>query len=183
MNCTKINKGLLLVLTFGCFILSSCEADDVCLPEEAPYVSIEFRYPNSTTALEDTIFYKAYVNDSLLIGEGDNRKELSMLNLPIQVANDLTVKYVLEQGSTYKTIQINGTDTITSIHTAPKDSIYIRYQIDNKYNSKGCGFGVYFKNATIQHSNDWIQSSEIVNSTIDNATSTNFILFAEPRSY
>lgn len=183
MNCNYIKNITTLGLALGVFILTSCEPDDICLAEEAPFVTLKMYYPNSDTDLEDTIFYKAYVNDTLLIESGSNEKDLTVLNLPILTTENRTIKYILEQGSTYKTKFIDGNDTVVTTHQAPQDIIYVNYQIDNKFNSKACGFGVFFKDATFTTSNNWIQNLEIVNTTIDDATSTNLNIFAEPRSY
>lgn len=183
MNCNYIKKISLFGFALGVLTLTSCEPDDICLAEEAPFVTLKLYYPNSDTDLEDTIFYKVYANDTLLIESGSNAKDLTVLNLPILTTENRTLKYVLEQGSSYNTTLINNNDTIVTPHIAPQDIIYVNYQIDNKYNSKACGFGVYFKDATFTTTNNWIQNLEIVNTTIDDATSTNLNIFAEPRSY
>ena len=181
MKCNYIKNISLLGLALGVTLLSSCEPDDICLAEEAPFVTVKMYYPNSTTDLEDTIYYKAYVNDSVLIGQGDNKKDLTVLNLPVQLTENRTIKYVLQQGTTYKRIFTNTGDTIT--YQAPKDSIYVNYDIDNKYNSKACGFGIFYKDATYTNSSNWIKNLQITNTTIDDATSTNLVIFAEPRNY
>ena len=169
-------------ISFGFATFTSCEPDDVCLAKEAPFVSVEMLYPNSTIPLEDTIYYKAYINDSVLIGEG-NALNKSSFNLPIQIAENNTITYVLQQGKTYNTTQIIGNDTIIREHIAPVDTLTVTYAIDNKYDSKACGFGIYFKDATFNlRSTNWIQNIETVNNTIDNATTTNIYFFAEPRN-
>lgn len=168
-------------ISFGFATFTSCEPDDVCLAKEAPFVSVEMFYPNSTTPLKDTIYYKAYISDSVLIGEGSSIDK-SAFNLPIQIAENNTIKYILQQGKDYKTTQIIGRDTIIHQKIAPIDTLVIHYEIDNKYDSKACGFGVYFKNTSFESTNNWIKRIETVNNTIDNATTTNLFIFAEPRS-
>lgn len=169
-------------ITFGFATITSCEPDDVCLAKEAPFVSVELFYTDSTTPLKDTIYYKAYVNDSVLIGEG-SAIDKSSFNIPIQIAENNTVKYILQQGKNYKTKQIIGRDTIVYQKNAPIDTLIVSYEIDNKYDSKACGFGIYFKEATFNLiSNHWIKNIETVNNTIDNATTTNLYIFANPRS-
>ena len=169
-------------ISFGFAAFTSCEPDDVCLAKEAPFVSIEMFYPNSTTPLEDSIYYKAYINDSVLIGEG-NALNKSSFNLPIQIAANNSIKYILQQGKNYQTTQIIGQDTIVNQKIAPIDTLIVRYEVDNKYDSKACGFGIYFKDAIFElQSNNWIQSIETTNNTINNATTTNLYIFAEPRS-
>jgi len=182
MNRQFLKNSLLTASIIGLASLTSCEPDDVCLPTDAPFVTVELKYTDSITELKDSIYFEAFANDTLLIGQG-NVLNKSTFNLPIQITETNTIKYVLRQGKNYRTKQIIGTDTIYTEHIAPIDVVYINYTFDNKYDSKGCGFGIYFKDASVNAtSNNWIKGIETVNNTIDNATSTNFIIFAEPRS-
>ncbi len=180
MNCNYFKNISFLGLIAGVFTLTSCEADDVCMPSQAPAITVEFRYPGTTTELEDTIFYKAYINEDVLIGQGDVRGK-SSINLPIQLTEGRTIKYILQQGSTYRT-KIEGSEEYIE-HIAKKDSMYVNYNTDNQYDSKACGFGIYFKDANFElASNNWIHSIETTNNTINNATTTNLYIFAEPRN-
>lgn len=180
MNCKYKKNISFLGLIAGAFALTSCEVDDVCMPSQAPAVTVEMRYPGTTTELEDTIFYKAYLGEDVLIGSGDVRGK-SSFNLPIQLNENRTVKYVLQQGSTYRT-KIEGSDQYID-HIAKVSELYITYQTDNQYDSKACGFGIYFKDVTFElGNNEWIQDIETINTTINNATTTNLYIFAEPRN-
>ena len=181
MNRTFLNKSLIISSFLGFAALTSCEPDDVCLPEQAPYVSIEMRYPDEITLLKDTIHYKAYIDDTILIGNGSSIDQ-SSFNLPIIATEKKRIKYVLEQGKTYSFKQISGNDTILVTRNAPKDSIYINYSIDNQYDSKACGFGIIFKDANFTNSNKWIKKINITNTTINDATTTNLIIIADRRS-
>lgn len=179
MNRSFIKNSINIFIISGFVTLTSCEPDDICLADEAPFVTAQLRYPDATTELKDTIFYKAYNSNDELIGEGSLRGQ-STFNLPIQVTEDKTIKYVLQQGSTYRT-RIGSSDQFNE-HIAKVDEMIVTYDIDNKYDSKACGFGIYFKDPTITTTNNWIIDSQILNSTIDDATTINFILIAEPRS-
>lgn len=183
MNRQFLKNSLLTASIIGLATLTSCEPDDVCLPTDAPFVTVEVKYTDSITPLADSVIhYEAFANDTLLIEKGSFSRK-SKFNLPIQITNNNSVKYILKQGKDYKTKEIIGTDTIYTEHFAPIDVIYVNYTFDNKYDSKGCGFGIYFKDASFNAtSNNWIKGIETVNTTIDNATNTNFIIFAEPRS-
>lgn len=180
MNRTFIKHSLNLFIISGFAALTSCEPDDICLAEEAPFLTVQMRYEDDrTTELKDTVFYQAYNTEGDLIGQGSVLGK-STFNLPIQVTEDKTIKYVLQQGSTYRT-RISGTTDYIE-HIAKVDEMFVTYDVDNKYDSKACGFGIFFKDATLNTSNEWIIDSEILNSTIDDATSINFVLIAMPRS-
>ena len=180
MNCNYIKNISLLSLALGVFTLSSCEPDDICLAEEAPFLTVQLRYEDDrTTELKDTIFYQAYNTEGDIIGEGSMLGK-STFNLPIQVTGDNTIKYILQQGSNYRTRVSGTTDYIE--HIAKKDEMLVTYDVDNKYDSKACGFGIFFKDANLTTSNEWIIDSQILNSTIDDATTINFVLITKPRS-
>lgn len=181
MNRTFLNKSLIIPSIIGIAALTSCEPDDVCLPEQAPFITVEMKYPDETTLLKDTVYYKAYANDTILIGDG-NVMDKSTFNLPIITTPNKTIKYVLEQGKTYSFHQINGNDTVLITRKAPKDSIYVTYSIDNQYDSKACGFGIIFKDAEFKGSNTWIKKYNVTNTTINDATTTNLIIIADRRS-
>ena len=181
MNRTFLNKSLIITSILGITALSSCEPDDVCLPEQAPFLTVEMRYPDETTLLKDTVYYKAYAYDSILIESG-SFIDKSSFNLPILTTQNKTIKYVLEQGKTFSFHQINGNDTILITRKAPKDSIYVSYNIDNQYDSKACGFGIIFKDAEFKGSNSWIKKYNVTNTTINDATTTNLIIIADRRS-
>ncbi|MBF0596462.1 DUF6452 family protein [Faecalibacter rhinopitheci] len=183
MNRNFIKNSVIIALFSALATLTSCEPDDICLAEEAPFITVQMRYSDSTTELEDTIFYEAYINDTLKIGDG-NILNKSTFNLPIQTTDKKAIKYILRQGTTYSESIITDGDTIKVVRTAPEDILYVTYDIDNKYNSKACGFGLYFKDTKFDiKTNNWIKDSESVNTTIDNATSTNLIIYSQPRIY
>lgn len=174
--------GVTGILT-GFATIFSCEPDDICEPDNAPAVSVKMFYIDTNVELEDTIFYKAYINDSVLIGEGNSNNK-STFNLPIQIAENRSIKYILQQGSDYKINQLIDGEYVKVDKIAPKDTLEIKYLIDNKFSSKACGFGIYYKDASFSLlSNKWIKNIETVNNNIDNATTTNLHIFAEPRSY
>jgi len=181
MNRTFLNKSLIIASIIGIAALTSCEPDDVCLPEQAPFITVEMKYPDETTLLKDTVYYKAYINDTTLIGSG-NIMDKSTFNLPIITTANKTIKYVLEQGKTYSFNQIIGNDTILITREAKKDSLYVNYNIDNQYDSKACGFGIIFKDAEFKGSNTWIKKYNVTNTTINDATTTNLIIIADRRN-
>lgn len=164
--------------------LSSCDADDVCVDDgDSPKLTIQMRYPNSTTELFDTISFRKYEADGTLGSDSMVFSNVSKFSMPVVLSEDKALKFRVRYGNDRNIIEtVNGVPTIVEVIKSKTDDISLSYEsIGDSYTSKACGFGIYFQNITLTTTNNWILKSETVNKDIKDGSTTNLIVYADPR--
>ena len=140
-----MNFNRLLLIYF--FILFSCEPDDLCLET----------YPDTPKLIIK--FFDTVSQESIVIN-----------NLTIE---DIDRNLVLFTGSTDSiSIPLNYTKQQTSlnfIYDTNLDKIYVNYDTNEVFVSKGCGYRMEYllENIIVENDNEnWISSLEILNQNV-----------------
>lgn len=142
---------------FSCFIgIYSCEIDDFCVQNPVT-PSLVLRFYN-----KDNISEKKMVKSFSIIAKGKDslfvNRETDSINIPLNTLTKETV-YTLKMNATDNLIINNKVAILT-----------IKYDTENVYVSRSCGYKVIFNNIKFTHTG-WINSlsaSEV--STIENQT-------------
>jgi len=179
------------------FVLYSCEDDDICTDDgEVPRMVANMYYNGTDVALEDTIYYWAYVLDSVSPTKIDTVQiENGVVNnsstFGVSVRQNLQKKvfYTIAQGpDRIERDTIDGVQVFDTIR-AQRDKLVLEYgELGNGYTSKACGFGLTFKNVNVtlktgaNGQGNWIRSIETVNTEITNGSTTIIKLFANERN-
>lgn len=187
-----------IVATILSFVLYSCEDDDICTDDgEVPRMVANMYYTGTDVALEDTIYYWAYVldtttpnrkSDTVQIENGSVSNES---NFGISVRQNLHKKvfYTIAQGPDVLIRDSANSNLILDTIFARRDKLVLEYgDIGNAYTSKACGFGLTFKNVNVtlktnaNGQGNWITSIQTVNTEITNGSTTIIKLFANERN-
>ncbi|GGE93300.1 hypothetical protein SAMN05443634_106118 [Chishuiella changwenlii] len=180
------------------FVLYSCEDDDICTDDgEVPRMVANMYYNGTDVALEDTIYYWAYVLDTITPNRESDTVQIengvvnNASTFGISVRQNLQKKvfYTIAQGPdrvVRDTIDgVPGSRTIL----AQRDKLVLEYgDLGNGYTSKACGFGLTFKDVNVtlrtgaNGQGNWIRSIETVNTEITNGSTTIIKLFANERN-
>ncbi len=160
---------VLLLITFAFF---SCEKDDICAESTPTTPKLIIRFYDISSQ-EDT----KNVTGLKVTGFDENNVEIDIsnlnivttdsINLPLRTDADLT-KFVI-----YK-------DYVNDVTIGNPDTVTIRYEREDVYVSRACGFKTIFKNLTFSFESDgdnWIVNDEIINSTLDNETKAHVKIF------
>ncbi len=186
------------------FVLLSCEDDDICTDEgEVPRLVADMYYTESDTPLEDTIYYwssilKEDISKGLVKPTGTSEDTVqinhgfvtlkSSFGMPIQKNNEKKMFYTIAQGKD-KEVKDPITGQVTNVIKAKRDRLILEYgETGSAYTSKGCGFGLTFKevkvNLVTKSENgrgNWINNIETVNTEIKDGSTTIIKLFADSR--
>jgi Family of unknown function (DUF6452) len=160
---------VLLLFTFAFY---SCEKDDICAESTPTTPKLIIRFydisnqedTKSVTGLKVTSFDDNNVEVDI---SNLNILTTDSINLPLRTDVDLT-KFVL-----YK-------DYVDDVAIGNPDTVTIRYEREDVYVSRACGFKTIFKNLSFSFENDsdnWIVNDEIINSIIDNETTAHVKIF------
>ena len=168
------NFGALILGLFALLILNpGCQRDDIC-PESTlttPFLKIAF------FDIEDITIPKPPVNLTVKAeGMEENfltRVNASEISIPLRTDLDIT---------TYEFI-LNAPTTTDSINTGNKDVLVFTYSTEQVYINRACSFKVTYQNLDeelvqeVPASENWIKEITVVQSTIDDETTTNISIF------
>ncbi len=161
-----------------------CDADDVCIDDgDSPKLTVQLRYPDSTTELLDTISFRRYQADGTFHPDSATFSNVSSFSMPVVLNEEKQMKFRVRYGNDVQIKEvINGVPTVVETIKAKTDDITLTYQsTGNRYTSKACGFGIYFQEIGITTTNNWIKSSETVTKDITDGSTTNLIVYTDPR--
>lgn len=188
-----------IVATILAFVFYSCEDDDICTDDgEVPRMVANMYYNGTDVALEDTIYYWAYVlKDSIPTGTSKDTIQIengvvnnaSSFGVSVRQNSQKKVFYTIAQGPDIATRDTIDDVIVIDTIRARRDRLVLEYgDIGNAYTSKACGFGLTFKNVNItlrtgaNGQGNWIRSIETVNTEITNGSTTIIKLFANERN-
>lgn len=138
-----------LILFLSSLLLNSCEKDDICVLPTTPKLIIRF-YDNS---------------------DPENTKEVENLTVSVEAA-DSTIYDGVTTDSIAIPLDVNSTQTIYNLSRGDvQDQLQIDYEIEEIFVSRSCGFKANFNNLSISSTNNWIQSFEIISSSITSENS------------
>ncbi|CAM1333108.1 DUF6452 family protein [Tenacibaculum aestuariivivum] len=144
-----------IFLLFSCFIgFYSCEKDDYCVQNPVtPNLVLRFYDKDNTSEKKKVKHFSiiAQDKDSLFVNQ-----ETDSINIPLNTLTKETV-YTLKMNATDNLIINNKVATLT-----------IKYNTEEAYVSRSCGYKVIFNDVNLTHTG-WINSlSTLEVSTIDN---------------
>lgn len=159
---------------------SSCERDDICadITATTPHLKIKFYDIANPDNLKKVrkISARGYdLDDNEIEKEIFLPENLDSIMLPLRFETEgisTTSKFVLERSRDYFLDSLPNT-------TSNRDIITVTYTPKFEYVSRACGYKSIFTNVSITvipDTDNWIKSSELVNSTIENETETHIIL-------
>jgi Family of unknown function (DUF6452) len=165
-----MKKIIVLFILFSAFY--SCEKDDICSESTPTTPKLIIRFydissqeeTKNVTRLRVTAFDE---NNTEVLISNLNAVTTDSINLPLRTDADLT-KFVL-----YK-------DYVDDVTIGNPDTVTIRYEREDVYVSRACGFKIIFKNIAFSFESDgdnWIVNDEIINSIIDNETTAHIKIF------
>ncbi len=155
-------------------ILSSCEKDDICAEATPTTPELILRFYDISSQ-DDT----KSVTGLRITGFDDNNEEVVIsglslvttdsINLPLRTdANETKFKFHKDYA-----VNNNGTpdDASDDIILGNPDLVTIRYEREDVYVSRACGFKTIFNNLSFSFEQDgdtWIINSEITNAIVEN---------------
>jgi len=165
-----MKKIIVLFLLFSAFY--SCEKDDICSESTPTTPKLIIRFydissqeeTKNVTGLRVTAFDE---NNIEVLISNLNIVTTDSISLPLRTDANLT-KFVL-----YK-------DYVDDVTIGNPDTVTIRYEREDVYVSRACGFRTIFNNLTFSFENDgdnWIVNDEVINSLIDNETTAHVKIF------
>ncbi len=138
-----------LILFLSSLLLNSCEKDDICVLPTTPKLIIRF-YDNS---------------------DPENTKEVENLTVSVEAA-DSAIYDGVTTDSIAIPLDVNSTQTIYNLSRGDvQDQLQIDYEIEEIFVSRSCGFKANFNNLSISSTNNWIQSFEIISTSITSENS------------
>jgi len=144
-----------VVISASCLTVIHCVDDDICISPTTPRLSFQIVKPNADTVTAYTLdsLYVDKVNSDGTLQSVGKWGGISEGKLPLNTDSDKTVFYF------YKT---------NEPANPPKDIITVRYQKEQQFISKACGFKFVFNNVSYE-----LTQSEFVEKLIPNSTEIN----------
>lgn len=163
---------LLIVATYG------CERDDICAAATptTPRLNIAFYDINNPEVPKPapSLSVRGFdLDGNELPSDIVSNMDRDSILLPLHISNEpITSRFALEKDTDFRLDEDPATESNIDI-------IEVSYIPEFVYVSRACGYKSIFKNLSITiepDGNNWIISSEIVNTTIENETTTHIIL-------
>ncbi len=159
----KIKQNWKYLLLFVILIVSqiSCEIDDICLDGGTPQLIVRFCDEKSPA---DTIIFKKPLK--LFIGAVKEKDtlykgvSLDSLVLPLNTAKNLT-SFWLETNDDKKV----------------KDIITLKYDKEDVFVSKSCGYKTIFKNVKKEKTGSWIKKMILKSTNIENEKKAHLYIY------
>ncbi len=151
-----MKKYIILSVVFLMTLLS-CEKDDICVEEVTPKLIIRFYNDEDRSQLKElsNTYVWAVGKDSIT---DYSNEPLDSIALPLNIAENIT-KYVIE-------------------NNAIRDTVEFNYSRNDIFVSRSCGYKTIFDNLAVGNTtNLWIKDTEIINSTIENETTTHINIY------
>lgn len=171
--------SIVLLLGFVVVIASSCERDDICAETTptTPHLIIRFydiANPDEIKTVRRLSVRGLDDSGTAMLNIYENR-DLDSIMLPLRFQNEnesSISRFELERDADF------GLDTLDTTESNI-DIITVSYTPEFIYVSRACGYKSIFNDLTVSIDNDtdnWILSSEILTTTIENETSAHVIL-------
>ncbi len=151
-----MKKYIILSVVF-LMTLFSCEKDDICVEQITPKLIIRFYNDEDRGQLKElsNTYVWAVGKDSIT---DYSNESLDSIVLPLNLAENIT-KYVIE-------------------NNAIRDTVEFNYSRNDIFVSRSCGYKTIFDNLAVGNTtNLWIKDTEIINSTIENETTTHINIY------
>lgn len=148
-------KKSLLILFLVLTTILSCEKDDICIEPNTPNLLITF-YNKDTTDLKKSVTgLSVWIDGKEKIYD---TKTLDSISIPIDInAENTHYKFASED---------------------IEDDINFTYNRNDIFISRSCGYKTIFENFSIEnYSQNWINSIEILNTTIENETTAHIHIY------
>ncbi|SFW72368.1 hypothetical protein SAMN02927921_03673 [Sinomicrobium oceani] len=166
----------LFVTGLAVVFLLGCEKDDIC-PEDSvttPLLVITFYDRNDATTKEEVSLLSVVGRDMEDTLPSVDSIATDSIAIPLKVFEEETVFAFIRHTQDITA----GGDTIPT-HNA--DTITFRYQTDQIFISRACGFITNFSNLTAtrdtEDSERWISSIEVVNPTVENQSAAHVKIY------
>lgn len=163
-------KLFLLIITLGAFLISACEKDDICVDGDTPLLVLRFYDALDTTSLKS-------VSNLRIIGAGQEGPVTTFADR--STADSVAIPLRADQSSTQFFVILNSADE-GELETGNIDTLSFSYGVDEVFVSRACGFIANYNGLSPElttGSENWIQSVEIVDTTITNQFSAHVKIF------
>ena len=142
----------LLFLTI--IVVYSCEKDDFCIDPITPNLVVRFYDASSTSEIKavDDLTVWPEGRDSLYVNSATDS-----IVIPLDVTNAQTI-YNFQSGTVI-------------------DQITIDYTVNEVFVSRSCGFKATFTDLTTTPTNNWIQSIQVISTTIEDESAAHIQIF------
>ena len=155
-----------LILIIGVISFSGCEKDDICVDGDEPLLVIRFYDASDTTELKDVTSLEVRgLSETETLDIIDNA-DLDSIALPLRATSTFT-SFVISR-------QLSGEDTENI------DVLTFSHETKSVFISRACGYIANYENLSdslTPDSDNWIQSIEIVNTSIENSDSAHVKIF------
>lgn len=142
---------LLLLTVIGVY---SCEKDDFCIDPITPNLVVRFYDASSTSEIKavDDLTVWPEGRDSLYVNSATDS-----IVIPLDVTNAQTI-YNFQSGTLI-------------------DQITIDYTVNEVFVSRSCGFKATFTDLATTPTNNWIQSIQVISTTIEDESAAHIQIF------
>jgi len=165
-----------LIIAISFLILFTCEKDDICEEGAAiiPRLIVTFynaQIPEEKKSADNFLLYGIYDNNDTIYFETASPRSTDSIIVPLKTNTNLTTLYF------HKDIDVNADDIMESGNSDAIDFSYTRQEV---YISRACGYIYnYFdlNPSIVSDSSNWILSTEIISSTIENEIESHVKIF------
>lgn len=147
-------KKFILLILLTVLAITSCEKDDICIDTTTPQLIISFYDSEDTLSLKQLTgtYIWADQKDSLYSGES-----IDSIAIPLNFIENST-KYIITNNEVL-------------------DTLVFSYTRQDDFMSRSCGYKTIFENLEIENTKNWIDSTVINHSTIENETAAHISIY------
>lgn len=179
MNKIKLPLILISILIIAVIGLSGCEKDDICVDGTTPLLIVSFYDVDNRTELKKVPKFRVVGigQKTTVIGVAD-RTDLDSIAIPLKVDKDITGFYFISNSVDIDAEDANG--QAIKVEGGDLDSLYFKYNRDNKFISRACGFITNFDNLEGDlklEGENWIKDMEVIIPLVDNSTETHVKIY------
>ncbi len=159
----------LLIVILGAFLISACEKDDICVDGDTPLLILRFYDAQDTTNFKDVASFR-------IIGEG---QEDPLSSFDRTTTDSVAIPLRADQSPTQFLLILNSADE-DDVESGNIDTLSFSYTVEEVFVSRACGFIANYNDLSPQltsGSENWIQSIEVVDTTITNQFSAHVKIF------
>ena len=159
----------LLIVILGAFLISACEKDDICVDGDTPLLILRFY------DAQDTANFKS-VASLRIIGEG---QEDPLSAFDRTTTDSVAIPLRADQSPSQFLLILNSADE-DDLETGNIDTLSFSYTVEEVFVSRACGFIANYNDLSPQltsGSDNWIQSIEVVDTTVTNQFSAHVKIF------
>lgn len=161
-----------LLVFLGSFILfSGCEKDDICVEGDTPLLVIRFYDADNPTETKTVSSLRVLgLGQSNTVDTFTDRSTLDSIAIPLRINQPDTSFLLISESA-------NDED---QMETGNIDTLIFTYNTEEVFVSRACGFIANYNDLSdtlTPDSDNWIQSIEIINSTINSQSSAHVQIF------